>query len=147
MMNLNNQMVLILFQIFKIISNTSLTKTPPIHIYINRTNKRLVIKIKHGCKLELQTPETMNLFGSTKNLIEKTKNGEKVPGLEVVEIILFQCSLVDSQYQKKSEVLYSFTSNSSYAYLRTVEPRNLESFSTCFDSYNSLCFKIIDNLT
>ena len=40
---------------------------PPIHIYINRINNRLVLKIKDGYKLELQTPETMKLFGSTKN--------------------------------------------------------------------------------
>ena len=64
-------MVLILCQIFKIISNTSLknetlTSVLPIHFYINRTNNRLVFKIKGGYKLELQTPETMKLFGITK---------------------------------------------------------------------------------
>ena len=36
-----------------------------------------MFKIKHGHKLELQTHETMKCFGSTKNLIDKTKNGEK----------------------------------------------------------------------
>ena len=40
---------------------------PPIHIYINRINNRLVLKIKDGYKLKLQTPETMKLFSSTKN--------------------------------------------------------------------------------
>ena len=40
---------------------------PPIHVYINRINNRLMFKIKDGYKLELQTPETMKLFGSTKN--------------------------------------------------------------------------------
>ena len=44
--------------------------------------------MKDGHKLELQTPETMKLFGSTKNLTHKTKNGEKVPSLEVVEVVL-----------------------------------------------------------
>ena len=44
--------------------------------------------MKDGHKLELQTPETMKLFGSTKKLIDKTKNGEKVPSLEVVEVVL-----------------------------------------------------------
>ena len=34
---------------------------PHIHVYINRINNRLVFKIKDGCKLELQTPETMKL--------------------------------------------------------------------------------------
>ena len=68
-----------------------------------------MFEIKDGYKLELQTPETIKLFGSTKKLINKTKNGEKVPSLEVVEIFLIQCNLVDNQYQQKPEVLYTFT--------------------------------------
>ena len=43
------------------------TTITPIHVYIKRINNRLVFKIKDGYKLELQTPETMKLFGSTKN--------------------------------------------------------------------------------
>ena len=45
----------------------TLTTIPPINVYINRINNRLVFKIKDGYKLELQTPETIKLFGSTKN--------------------------------------------------------------------------------
>ena len=48
--------------------------TAPLHFYINRINKRLVFKIKDGYKLELQTPETVKLFGSTKKIINETKN-------------------------------------------------------------------------
>ena len=59
----------------------TLTAIPPIHVYINRINNRLVFKIKDGYTLELQTAEKMNLFGSTKNLIGKIKNGENVPSL------------------------------------------------------------------
>ena len=72
MMNSNCQMVLILCQIFKIISKISLEKCgilttiSPIHFCINRINNRSLFKIKDGYKLELQTPETMKLFGSTK---------------------------------------------------------------------------------
>ena len=65
----------------------TLTKIPPIHVYINRINNRLVFKIKDAYKLELQTPETMKLFGSTKKIIDKTKNWEKVPSLEVVKVV------------------------------------------------------------
>ena len=39
----------------------------PIHVYINRINNRLVLKTEDGYKLDLQTPETMKLFSSTKN--------------------------------------------------------------------------------
>ena len=92
----------------------TLTRILPIHVYINRVNDRLVLKIKHGYKLELQTPETMKLFGNTKKLIDKTKKGEKVPSIEIFEVVLVQCNLVDSQYQQKFEVLYTFTPNKSY---------------------------------
>ena len=71
----------------------TLTAIPPIHVYINRINNILVFKIKDGYKLELHTLETMKLFGSTKKLI-----GEKVPSLEVVEVVLVQFNLVDNQY-------------------------------------------------
>ena len=47
-----------------------------------------MFKIKDEYGLELQTPETMKLFGSTKKLIDKAKNGEKVPSLDVVEVAL-----------------------------------------------------------
>ena len=40
--------------------------------------------------------ETMKLFGSTKKLIDKTKNRENIPSLEVVEVVLAQCNLVDN---------------------------------------------------
>ena len=81
-------------------------------------NNRFVFKIIDGNKLELQTPEMMKLFGNTKKLMNKTKNGEIVPSLEVVEVALVQCNLVGNQYQLP-EVLYIFTLNKSYTYLLT----------------------------
>ena len=35
---------------------------------------------------------------------------------EVAGLALVQCNLADNQYQQKSEVLYTFTLNKSYAY-------------------------------
>ena len=55
-----------------------------------------MFKIKDGYKLKLQMSETMKIFGSTKKLIDKTKNGESVPSLEIVEVVLVQCNLVDN---------------------------------------------------
>ena len=57
-----------------------------------------MIKTKDGYKLELRTPEGIGLFGSTKKLIDKTKNGEKIPSLEVAEVVLVQCDLADNPY-------------------------------------------------
>ena len=67
----------------------------------------------------------MKLFGSTKKLIDKTKNGENIPSLEVFEKILVQCNLVDNQYKQKSEISYTFTQNKSDTYLLNVEQSNL----------------------
>ena len=64
-----------------------------------------MFKIKDGYKLEIQTHETMKLFGSTRKLIDKTKNRENVPTLQVVKVVLVQFNLVDNQNQQKSEVL------------------------------------------
>ena len=45
----------------------------------------------------------MKLFDSTKKIIDNTRNGENVPGLEVVEVVLVQCNLIDNQYQQISK--------------------------------------------
>ena len=82
---------------FIIKKHETLTTIPPIPVYINRINNRLLFKIKNGYKLELHTPETMKLFGSTKKLIDETKNKENVPSLEVVGVFLVQ-RLVDNQH-------------------------------------------------
>ena len=103
----------------------TLTTNPPIHIYINRINNRLVFKIKYRYSLGLQTPETMKLLGSTKKLIDKTKNGKNALSLEVAEAVLVRCNLADNQYYQKSEVLFTFTSKKSYAYLLNTELNNL----------------------
>ena len=50
----------------------------------------------------------MILFGSTKRLIDKPKNGETFPSLGAAEVVLVQRNLVDNQYQQNPEVLYTF---------------------------------------
>ena len=55
----------------------TLATIPPIHFYVNRINYRMVLKIKDGYELELQTPKTIKLFNSTKKLINKTKKRRK----------------------------------------------------------------------
>ena len=76
-----------------------------------------VFKLKDGYELELQIRETMKLFDGTKKLKDRVKNEENVRSLEVVEVVLVQCNLVDNQYQQKSEVLGTFTPNKSYVCL------------------------------
>ena len=67
-----------------------------------------MFKINDGYKLELQKPETMNLFGSTKiNRQDKNRRKATVPGLEVVEVVLVQCNLVDKQHHQSITHFYS----------------------------------------
>ena len=72
----------------------------------------------------------MKFYGITKNLIDKTKNGENITSLGLVEVVLAQYNLVDSKNQRKCEVLLTFTPNKSYAYLVNVEPNSLVFFKT-----------------
>ena len=61
---------------------------PSFRIYVNKIENRITFKIKNGYYLELLTPETMKLLGSTESKITKDKNGENVPHLEIVEVVL-----------------------------------------------------------
>ena len=44
----------------------------------------------------------MKLLASTKNKITKDKNGENLPHLEIAEVILVHCNLVNSDQQQDS---------------------------------------------
>ena len=44
----------------------------------------------------------MKRFGSTKKSVDNTKNAEHLPSLEVVEVVLVQCNLVDNKCQQRS---------------------------------------------
>ena len=83
-------------------------ENPPILIYANTINNRIVFKIKSGYKLELLSKETMKLLGSTKYTIDADKNRENVPKLENVEVVLVHCNLVNNSYQQHSRVLFTF---------------------------------------
>ena len=78
---------------------------PSIQIYVNKIKNRIIFKIKNGYALELLTKETMKLLGSTKNKITKDNNGENVPHLEITEVILVHCNMVNNDYQQDSRVL------------------------------------------
>ena len=57
-------------------------------IYVNKIENKITSKIKTGYYLELLTPGTMKLLGSTKSKINKDKNSENVPHLEITGVLL-----------------------------------------------------------
>ena len=82
---------------------------PSIGIYINKIEYRITFKIKSGYyHLELLTAETMLLLGSTVSKINEDKKSENVPHLEVVELVLVFCNLVNNDYQQDSRILLLF---------------------------------------
>ena len=67
-------------------------------IYVTKIENRITFKIKVGYYLEILTPETMKLLGSTKSKIAKDKNGENVLHLEITELVLKHCNIRNNDY-------------------------------------------------
>ena len=93
-----------------------------IRIYAYKIENRITFKIKNGYYLELLTPETMKLLGSVENKINKDKNGEDVLHLEIVEVVLVHCNLVNNDYQQNSRILYTFVPNRTFDSLLEISP-------------------------
>ena len=97
---------------------------PSIRIYVNKIENRITFKIKSGYYLELLSPETMKLLGNTESKITKAKNGENVPHLEVVELVLVHCNLVNNDYRQDSRILYTFVPSKTFGSLLEISPTN-----------------------
>ena len=100
----------------------TVSNTSPILVYMNRIKNRIIFKIKSGYKLELLSKETMALLGSSSNAIDRDKDGELVPKLEVVEVFLVHCNLVNNNYQQASKLLFPFVPNKQFGQLITITP-------------------------
>ena len=141
---------------FVIKKHETLTENLPIEIYPNKIKNRIVFKIKTGYKLELLTPETMRLLGSTKKDVDANKNSENVPKLESVEVVLVHCNLVNNNYQQASKVLFTFVPNKQFGQLINIAPHSLTMLSTTntefsfievwFTDQNSEPLEIEDNV-
>ena len=126
-------------QIFKIILNLSSKKhktltesSPAIQIYTNKIKNRIIFRITSGYNLELLTPETMKLLRSAKKVVNKDKNGENVPKLESVEVVLVHCNLVKNDYQHTSKILFTFVPDKEFRQLMNISPHSLY-FPTFFN--------------
>ena len=101
------------------------TGNPSIIIYINKIENRITFQIKTGYYLKLLTPESMKLHGSTKSKITKDENGENVPYLEITEIVLIHCHIVNNIYQQDWKFLYPFVPNKLLGQLLNISPKML----------------------
>ena len=116
------------YKIFKIILSL-LSKTMK-HLliilqleYVNKIENRITFRIKIGYYIQLLISEIIKLFPSTKNQITKVKNVENAPHLEVPEVALVQCNIVNNDYQQDSRVLDLFVHGKSFGQLLESSPK------------------------
>ena len=102
-------------------------------IYVNRIENRITFKIKTGYYLELLMPETLNLLRSIKSKITNDENGENVHHLEITEVVLIYCNIVNNDYQQDSRVLYQFVPNKSFGQILDILTKHFIFLKT-FDS-------------
>ena len=141
---------------FIIKKHETLTENPHVQIYPNKIKNRIVFKINMGYKLELLPPETMKLLGSTKKDVDQDENGEDVPKLEPVEVVLVHCNLVNNNYQQTLKVLFTFVPNKQFGQLINIAPHSLTMLGTTntqfsftevwFTDQNSKPLEIEDNV-
>ena len=115
--------------------HSEIVDNPSIKIYVNKIENRVTFKIKNGYDLERLTTETMKLLGSTDSKITKDINGENVPHLEIVELVLIHCNFVNNNYQQNSRILYTFIPNKPFGSLLEISPPNhifLKTFNSEF---------------
>ena len=88
---------------------------PSIRIIVNKIENRITFKIKTGYYLGISTPETMKILGSTKSKITKIGNSENVTHLEITEVVLVHCNILNNNYQQNPRVIYTFIPNKSFS--------------------------------
>ena len=115
---------------FIIEKHETLTENPTVQIFPNKIKNRSVFKIKTAYKLELLTPETMKLLGSAKKDVDKDSDGENVPQLEYVQVVLVHCNLVKNDFQHTSKVLFTFVPNKQFGQLINISPHSLTMMNT-----------------
>ena len=95
-------------------------------------------------------------MGSTKKVVDKDKNGENVPKLESVEVVLVHCNLVKNDYQHTSKVLFIFVPGKEFGQLINISPHAFTMINTvntefcsvevCITNEASKGFEIEDNV-
>ena len=66
----------------------------------------------------------------------KNKNGGNIPHLEIREVVLVHCDIVNNDYQQDSGVFYTFVPNKPFASLLEISSTNpifLKTFNSEYD--------------
>ena len=89
----------------------------------------------------------MKLLGSTKKNCGEDKDGENVPKLESVEVVLVYCNLVKNDYQHASKVLFSFVPNKQFGQLINISPHSLTMMNTVNTEFSTVEVWFTDQLS
>ena len=111
---------------------------PPVHIYVNQIKNRIVFTIKTDYKVELLSPETIKLLVSAKKDVDQDKDGENVPKLESIEVILVHCNLVNNNCKQASKVLFTFVPDKQFGQLITIATYSLTMLKTTNAEFQSI---------
>ena len=114
----------------------TVTDNSPAQIYHNK------IKVKY--KLELLSPETIESLGSTKKDADRVKDGEDVPKLESVEVVLVHCNLVNNNYQQLSKVLFACVPAKQFRQLINISPHSLTMLTRTNTEFSSIEARVTD---
>ena len=106
----------------------TIADNPPVEIYVNKIENRIFLK--------------KQLLRSSKKVIDKNKNGEFVPRLETVEVVLVHCNLVNNNYQQASKVLFNFLPKKQFGQLNTITPHSPTMLKTTNADQNNRSLEI-----
>ena len=75
----------------------------------------------------------MKRLATIKNKVTNDENDENVPHLEITEVVVIHCNIVNNDYQQDSRALYKFVPNKTFGQLLDFSPKNYVLLKT-FDS-------------
>ena len=123
---------------FVIKKHETLAGNPPVQIYPNEIKNRIVFKVKTGYELELSSSKTMKLLGSSKNDVDQDNDGEDMPKLESVKVVLVHCNRANNNYQQASKALFTFDRNKEFGQLNNILSHSLIMPSTINTEFSSI---------
>ena len=123
---------------FLIKKHETLAGNPSVQIYPNEIKNRIVFKVKTGYELELSSSKTMKLLGSSKNDVDQDNDGEDIPKLESVKVVLVHFNRANNNYQQASKVLFTFDPNKEFGQLNNILSHSLIMLSTINTEFSSI---------
>ena len=123
---------------FLIKKHETLAGNPSVQIYPNEIKNRIVFKVKTGYELELSSSKTMKLLGSSKNDVNQDNDGEDIPKLESVKVVLVHFNRANNNYQQASKVLFTFDPNKEFGQLNNILSHSLIMPSTINTEFSSI---------